>query len=368
MPGEDGKYGTDDDRQEDFYGHPISPDFILNELLEGEDVELISFYHDARVSHAVEVIGYEIRDGKPCILYVSDHVQGDNTRGTEGPPDFACLEDRDNDGHINLAPTDDEFESGPEVLAVVSQSPITPTDTIEPEPDATATPTPTSTPTATPTSTPTATPTSIADDDATTTPTATPTSIADDDATSTPTATPTSQPYTRTQPITTTWTGDKEGKLKSEDGNTEITFPPGAVDGEATARHEELSEPSAPPPAGTVPLRVFMLEVFDKDGRPITQFNHPYTLTVRYTPADLDVYGVSDAQNLRLAYYDRETGEWVILPTTVNTVNQTITVMLDHLTEFALIGYVDSSAIPTATPTTVPLVEDTPVYLPLIQR
>jgi len=358
MPGEDGKYGTDDDRQEDFYGHPISPDFILNELLEGEDVELISFYHDARVSHAVEVIGYEIRDGKPCILYVSDHVQGDNTRGTEGPPDFACLEDRDNDGHINLAPTDDEFESGPEVLAVVSQSPITPTDTIEPEPEAT--------------STPTVTPTSIAEDDATPTPTVTPTSIADDDATttptSTPTATPTSQPYTRTQPITTTWTGDKEGKLKSEDSNTEITFPPGAVDGEATARHEELSEPSAPPPAGTVPLRVFKLDVFDKDGRPITQFNHPYTLTVRYTPADLDVYGVSDPQNLRLAYYDSETGEWVILPTTVNTADQTVTVMLDHLTEFALIGYVDPSAIPTATPTTVPLVEDTPVYLPLIQR
>jgi hypothetical protein len=368
-PGPDGKFGTADDEEVVWNGSPVSPTFILNEIDEGEDIEL-GFYYEGIGAHAVEVIGYCVIDGVPCIWYVSDHEQGDDSAGTDGEPDFACLRDTDGDGHINL-----RGEPGnPEVLRVYSQSPITPTDTIEPEPDATTTPTvtPTSMPDDDATTTPTVTPTSMPDDDATTTPTSTPTSMPDDDATttptSTPTATPTSQPYTRTQPITTTWTGDKEGKLKSEDGNTEITFPPGAVDGEATARHEEMTGPSAPPPAGTVPLRVFQLDVFDKDGRPITQFNHPYTLTVRYTPADLDVYGVSDAQNLRLAYYDTETGAWVILPTTVNTADQTATALLDHLTEFALIGYIDPSAIPTATPTTVPLVEDKPVYLPLIQR
>lgn len=65
-------------------------------------------------------------------------------------------------------------------------------------------------------------------------------------------------------------------------------------------------------------------------------FDPPITISWSYDP-DVLPEGVIE-EELVIAYYDEEAGEWIELVCTVDTVNNTITATIDHFTVFAIIG------------------------------
>jgi hypothetical protein len=174
-------------------------------------------------------------------------------------------------------------------------------------------------PTPTPTSTETATPT------VTNTPTATPTV----------TATPIEEP-TATADIDP----DDGGTLMSPDGEVELVFPSGAVSTTTTIMYTELMRPSQQMTPFTFAGRSFQIDATDSNGSPMTQFNEPFTITLNYNDADWQQAGITAEESLNLYYWDGS--QWLyLLPCdgcSLDTQNNVMTIVLDHLTEFALFG------------------------------
>src|SRR4029079_9066094 len=83
----------------------------------------------------------------------------------------------------------------------------------------------------------------------------------------------------------------------------------------------------------------FTLEARDGNGNLISHFDKPYTLVLSYTDEQLAALGIAEA-DLNLAFWNG--GAWVnVLPCAgcgVDTVKNRLTAVLDHFTEFALLG------------------------------
>ena len=67
-------------------------------------------------------------------------------------------------------------------------------------------------------------------------------------------------------------------------------------------------------------------------------FNPPITLSFKYDPKTLPE-GIAE-EGLVLAFFDKEAGEWIELECTVDTENHTITALVSHFTDFAILGTV----------------------------
>ena len=123
-------------------------------------------------------------------------------------------------------------------------------------------------------------------------------------------------------------------------GNTlALSFPSGAVTSPVTVTYSLLTQPTHELPGDQRVLRSFTLEARDGNGTLVTQFAQPYTLVISYTDEQLAVLGIAEA-DLNLAFWDGSA--WVnVLPCVgcgVDTVNNRLIVVLDHFTEFALVG------------------------------
>ena len=79
----------------------------------------------------------------------------------------------------------------------------------------------------------------------------------------------------------------------------------------------------------------FVIEARTAAGTPVTRFSHTFTITVRYT--DAEVTG-KDESSLKVYYWDTAASAWVALPTVVDIDANTLTATLDHLTRFAVLG------------------------------
>jgi hypothetical protein len=91
---------------------------------------------------------------------------------------------------------------------------------------------------------------------------------------------------------------------------------------------EKVCQDVPPPPANA--YLVGCAYDFGPDG---ATFDPPITITLNYDPAEVPE-GVAE-EDLVVAYYNVATGQWVILPSTVDTTAHTITATVDHLTLFA---------------------------------
>ncbi|MBN1318301.1 MAG: PKD domain-containing protein, partial [Anaerolineales bacterium] len=76
----------------------------------------------------------------------------------------------------------------------------------------------------------------------------------------------------------------------------------------------------------------FDLKAAYDDGTPVTTFNPPLSLTLYY-----DENKAETEANLELLRYDTQLSAWIKLSQSINTEANTITVSLEHLTEFALL-------------------------------
>jgi hypothetical protein len=86
---------------------------------------------------------------------------------------------------------------------------------------------------------------------------------------------------------------------------------------------------TAKPPEGITPFRVIIsFKVLDKDNNEITDFTHfdGMTITVLYTPADLDQ--AEKAENLVLLILDEKVNTWIPLETHIDTKKKTGTVLI----------------------------------------
>ncbi|HEX8221081.1 MAG TPA: discoidin domain-containing protein, partial [Chloroflexia bacterium] len=130
--------------------------------------------------------------------------------------------------------------------------------------------------------------------------------------------------------------------LRSPDGRIEIKIPPGATDRPLTLQHSY-----DPGPKDKVSTEImgfkrgfppFYLNATDAQGREFHQFSQPLTITINYTPQQLQVLGFTE-EYLSVFWADesRPSGSrWVPLPTNVDAESHTVTAFVDHFTEVGL--------------------------------
>jgi len=208
----------------------------------------------------------------------------------------------------------------------------TQTETPTPTGTNTATPTSTSTATSTPTATQTGTPTSTSTNTATPSSTSTATATHTTTATSTATATASVTPT----PITNVIIASGGSFTLSVQGLTlNLSFPPNAVSETITITSGITNARSITAGLAYVGRGPFFIEAFNASGQPVTTFAQSFTFTIYYT--DTLVQALIQNQ-MSLYYWDVATAQWVAIPTQIDLTRRTLTVTLNHLTEFAALA------------------------------
>lgn len=125
------------------------------------------------------------------------------------------------------------------------------------------------------------------------------------------------------------------GGVYNQTHGISLTVPPGAVTSTVDLALNLLKAPNHALSADQVGVRYFTITAADENGSPVTHFNQPYTLTLRYTDEELHEVR-ADETTLTCLYWDQADNEWdEILPQLDATANQ-VSCGADHLTEFAL--------------------------------
>jgi hypothetical protein len=144
------------------------------------------------------------------------------------------------------------------------------------------------------------------------------------------------------------------GTVAAADGSFQIQFPPGAVSGPVTVTYATRVTASQPLPPGVRNVLSLTLDAHDASGQPVTTFQGDFTLTLRYP--DAQVQGLDDTQ---LNVYVFNGTAWTrLLPCggcSVDTATNTITIVLNHFTEFAIVVEDPATAVPR-------------LYLPFLRR
>jgi Leucine-rich repeat (LRR) protein len=145
-----------------------------------------------------------------------------------------------------------------------------------------------------------------------------------------------------TQAVSETIAGDTGGTIVSNDGNTEIVIPTGAVSGDIDFLFDPQRFPSHGADGLVFARNSFELTAEDSLGNPVIAFNSPITATIAYDEGTL---GEIAEDSLRLYYWDESASAWLDVATTcpggVYTRDLTanwLSVPLCHLSEFALMG------------------------------
>jgi hypothetical protein len=130
-----------------------------------------------------------------------------------------------------------------------------------------------------------------------------------------------------------------QGILETQDGSFHAFFPTGAVTQTVDVTYTAHLTPSQPLTDGLALMRDFTLEARANDGTPVLRFDTPYTITLSYTDAEAAARQL-DESSLKLVFWDGSA--WVdVAPCAgcaVDTAANTITIVLDYVGEFAVVG------------------------------
>lgn len=145
-----------------------------------------------------------------------------------------------------------------------------------------------------------------------------------------------------TQPVT----------AASVDGICRLTIDSGtkAVSREGKPLTQVTITPLLQPPA--LPNDAHIIGETYELGPDGATFSTPVVLRYSYNPANIP--GGINEKNLTLAYYDKDAGNWVGLPSAVDTVTKTITALTSHFTSFAILGKATTPSAPTSSPVRTP--------------
>ena len=252
---------------------------------------------------------------------------------------------------LTATPTDTATDSPTGSLTATPTDSMTPTATftITPTASPTFTPTPTSTPTNTSTPTPTftgtwytPTPTNTgtatwtSTNTTTHTPTGTTTNMPTNTATCTPTETNTITPTAGIIGTPLAAASQMVNPLALTTvtaGGATVVLSAGSFSQPATVTVLEYASSSAPAPQGALQVS-FMPDVFHIDAGGLEpQSGASVTITLPYDPASIPS-GYTPA-DLAIAYFNGTS--WVTLPTTVNTTDDTVTVVTNHFSWWAVV-------------------------------
>ena len=148
--------------------------------------------------------------------------------------------------------------------------------------------------------------------------------------------------------------------VESEDGNISITIDEGITglteEGEPISEVSivEMEEEDIPPP----PTGGNIIGITYDIGPDGAIFSTPITLAFTYDSDNLPD-GVSE-EGLVIAIWDEDAGEWVELPSVVDTENNTITATVSHFTAFAIVALPEEEVVP---PVVTPPVVTPPVVV-----
>jgi hypothetical protein len=146
--------------------------------------------------------------------------------------------------------------------------------------------------------------------------------------------------------------------LTSPDGRYSISFPQGSVLSDVVVTLKPYPANQLQPAPSGAKLGATCFEITGLAGL----LNKDATLNVTYSADDLAAAG-GDASQLKLSYWDETQGQWIILPTQVNTQDMTLTATTNHLGLWVvMVSSSTSGGTPTSTPTKAPL----PVALSVI--
>jgi hypothetical protein len=164
---------------------------------------------------------------------------------------------------------------------------------------------------------------------------------------------------------------DEGGSAQVPDSDLEIGFPDGAVNVSLTINYTELITATYPLTDEVYWLRGFVLQGFNETLQTITTLSQPINITLDY--AAVEQPAVFSANELAIVLWDSEQGQWVpVQPSAacatcsvrIDTEAQQVTIVTDHLGEFALLHPQQIATDPTDPTDPEPL----SVYLPLVQR
>lgn len=157
------------------------------------------------------------------------------------------------------------------------------------------------------------------------------------------------------------------GSAISYDDEAEVEVPTEATSSTIRLIYTDLDAPSHPLPTGAALLRAFTVVAEDSaTDTPVTSFDEPVTILVRYTSADLATLGITAQELKQSRYWNEDTGAWEEIGSTttcdqcgvkVFEETQQVQITVDHLTEFA-VGKITASGGG----------DENTVYLPLITR
>ncbi len=129
----------------------------------------------------------------------------------------------------------------------------------------------------------------------------------------------------------------REAIAESADGLCYLTIPKGTrglTKEQKRLRLITIVEMEIPPPPPEDAYIIGLVYDFKPAG---ATFVPPIELTFSYDPADIPE-GVAE-EDLVIAYYDEEAGEWVVLESVVDTEANLIVAEIGHFTAFAVLGY-----------------------------
>lgn len=162
---------------------------------------------------------------------------------------------------------------------------------------------------------------------------------------------------TRTPQGQGTFTPGRAAAVTSPDGRQRVTLPPQAANRPLHIKvrpiriHGRQQQPATAGLAITEPLttaitppetagffrgfETFYLEAEDTQGQPVHQFATPITITVQYTPEELAALQITE-DNLVLFWFNEGTGVWEPQHTTVDRVNRTASIVVNHFSAYQL--------------------------------
>jgi len=134
--------------------------------------------------------------------------------------------------------------------------------------------------------------------------------------------------------------------LVSQDGRVRVQVPPGLFGRALTLRQrslldarDDLVQQSRPLPPRFVgahrALPPFVLDATDAAGADVHQFDAPLTVSVIYTPEQLQALGIREG-DLQLYWFDETARTWQALPTSIDTHAHTASAQMAHFTLLTL--------------------------------
>lgn len=128
-----------------------------------------------------------------------------------------------------------------------------------------------------------------------------------------------------------TLTPGSAGTLTSPDGRYSVSFPQGAVLGDAVVTLKAYSKDKLQAAPAGAKLGATCFEITGLPGL----LSKDATVKVKYSTDDLAAAG-GDASKLKLSYYDAAQNAWVILPTQVDSTGKILTTTTNHLSVWAV--------------------------------